>query len=87
MTTTRAANEWTAEQLERTGPSGYLRLASLIASGALAEYRAMLGAALNIGATAAEVKEVVYQAVAYVGMGRVFDFRGVQGAVPGGTFM
>ena len=51
-----------------------VQLASLIACGALAEYRAMLGAALTIGVTPVEAKEIVYQAVAYVGMARVFDF-------------
>ncbi len=50
------------------------QLGALIAVGALGEYRAMLGAALNVGVTPVEVKEVVYQAVPYVGMGRVFDF-------------
>jgi 4-carboxymuconolactone decarboxylase len=41
---------------------------------ALSEYRVMLGAALTVGVTPIEVKEIVYQAVAYVGMGKVFDF-------------
>ena len=51
-----------------------LQLASMIAGQAAAEYRVMLGAALTIGVTPVEVKEVVYQAVAYVGMAKVFDF-------------
>jgi 4-carboxymuconolactone decarboxylase len=34
----------------------------------------MLGAALGAGVTPVEAKEIVYQAVPYVGMGRVFDF-------------
>jgi 4-carboxymuconolactone decarboxylase len=51
-----------------------VQLASLIAGGALAEYRVMLGAALTVGVTPVEAKEVVYQVVPYVGMGRVFDF-------------
>ena len=51
-----------------------VQLAAIIACGALSEYRVMLGGALNIGVTPVEVKEVVYQAVAYVGMARVFDF-------------
>lgn len=50
------------------------QLASMIASQALGEYRVMLGAALTIGVTPVEVKEVVYQAVPYVGMAKVFDF-------------
>jgi 4-carboxymuconolactone decarboxylase len=51
-----------------------VQLAALIASQALSEYRAMLGAALNVGVTPVEAKEIVYQAVPYVGMGKVFDF-------------
>ena len=51
-----------------------VQLAALIASHAVAEYRVMLGGALNVGVTPVEAKEIVYQAVAYVGMGRVFDF-------------
>jgi 4-carboxymuconolactone decarboxylase len=49
-------------------------LASMIASQALAEYKTMLGGALNVGVTPVEVKEIVYQAVPYVGMAKVFDF-------------
>lgn len=49
-------------------------LASMIASQALAEYKVMLGGALNIGVTPVEVKEIVYQAVPYVGMSKVYDF-------------
>lgn len=49
-------------------------LGSLIASQALGEYRVMLGGALNAGVTPVEAKEIVYQAVAYVGIGKVFDF-------------
>jgi 4-carboxymuconolactone decarboxylase len=49
-------------------------LAAMIASQALAEYRVMLGGALNVGVTPVEVKEIVYQAVPYVGMAKVYDF-------------
>src|SRR6266700_5930702 len=49
-------------------------LASMIASQALGEYRVMLGAALTVGVTPIEIKEIVYQAVPYVGMAKVFDF-------------
>jgi 4-carboxymuconolactone decarboxylase len=69
------------------------QLASMIATGSLAEFRAMLGAALTIGVTPIEAKEVVYQAVPYVGLARVFDFlhatneiltsRGVELPLPG----
>ena len=51
-----------------------VQLASLIACQALSEYRVMLGAALTVGLTPVEVKEIVYQAVPYVGMAKVFDF-------------
>ena len=34
----------------------------------------MLGAALTVGVTPVEVKEIVYQAVPYAGLARVFDF-------------
>jgi len=50
-----------------------VQLASMIASQALSEYRVMLGAALNVGITPVEIKEIVYQAVPYVGMAKVFD--------------
>jgi 4-carboxymuconolactone decarboxylase len=51
-----------------------VQLASMIASQALREYRVMLGAALTVGVTPVEAKEIVYQAVPYVGMAKVFDF-------------
>lgn len=51
-----------------------VQLAAMIAAGALQEYRVMLGAALSVGVTPVEIKEIVYQAVPYVGMARVFDF-------------
>ena len=51
-----------------------VQLASLIACQALSEYRVMLGAALTLGVMPVEVKEIVYQAVPYVGMARVVDF-------------
>lgn len=51
-----------------------VQLAAIIASQALREYRVMLGAALNIGVSPIEAKEIVYQAVPYVGLAKVFDF-------------
>ncbi len=51
-----------------------VQLASMIASQALREYRVMVGAALAVGVTPVEIKEIVYQAVPYVGMAKVFDF-------------
>jgi 4-carboxymuconolactone decarboxylase len=70
-----------------------VQLAAIIASQAVNEYRAMLGAALNVGVTPVEAKEIVYQAVPYVGMAKVFDFlhttndvlsaRGIELPLPG----
>jgi 4-carboxymuconolactone decarboxylase len=70
-----------------------VQLAALIACQAVGEYRVMLGAALTVGVTPVEVKEIVYQAVPYVGMAKVFDFlhatndvltdRGVELPLPG----
>lgn len=51
-----------------------VQLASMIACQALREYRIMLGAALIAGVTPVEIKEIVYQAVQYVGMAKVYDF-------------
>lgn len=51
-----------------------VQLASMIACQALNEYRVMLGAALTVGVTPVEAKEIVYQAVPYVGMAKIFDF-------------
>jgi len=51
-----------------------VQLASLIASHAVSEFRVMAGAGLTIGLTPVELKEIVYQAVPYVGMAKVFDF-------------
>lgn len=49
-------------------------LASTIASQALSEYRMMLGGALDVGVTPVQAKEILYQAVPYVGMSKVLDF-------------
>ena len=51
-----------------------VQLAAIIASQAVREYRVMLGAALTAGVTPVEAKEVLYQAVAYVGIAKVYDF-------------
>jgi len=51
-----------------------VQLAALIACQAHAEFRIMLGAALTNGIAPIEAKEIVYQAVPYVGMGKAFDF-------------
>jgi len=70
-----------------------VQLASLIACQAVSEYRVMLGGALNVGVTPVEIKEIVYQAVPYAGMAKVFDFlhvtnevlreRGIELPLPG----
>ncbi len=49
-------------------------LGSTIASQALSEYRVMVGAALNVGVTPVEIKEILYQSVPYVGIAKVLDF-------------
>jgi len=60
-----------------------VQLAAIIACQALAEYRVMLGAALTAGVTPVEAKEIVYQAVPYVGMAKIFDFLHVTNEVLG----
>jgi 4-carboxymuconolactone decarboxylase len=49
-------------------------LASLIAMQTVNEYKVMLGAALTVGVSPVEAKEILYQAVPYVGQARAFDF-------------
>lgn len=51
-------------------------LASNVASQGRAAFRVTLDAALGAGVTPVEVKEVLYQAVPYVGMAKVADFIG-----------
>jgi 4-carboxymuconolactone decarboxylase len=58
-----------------------VQLAAMVACGAVSEYSVMLGGALNVGVTPVEIKEIVYQAVPYVGMARVFDFLRVSNEV------
>lgn len=70
-----------------------VQLAAMIAVSAQAEFRVMANAALAVALTPVELKEIVYQAVPYVGMARVFDFlhatndilteRGVELPLPG----
>lgn len=70
-----------------------VQLAAIIASHAVMEYRVMLGGALNMGVTPVEAKEVLYQAVPYVGIAKVIDFlyltnevmreRGIELPLPG----
>ena len=49
-------------------------LAALLGCQGLDEYRSLLPAALNFGVTPVEIKEITYQAAAYLGIGRVFPF-------------
>lgn len=49
-------------------------LATLLGCQGIDEFKAMLPAAMNFGVTPIEIKEIVYQAVAYLGIGRVFPF-------------
>lgn len=49
-------------------------LATLLGCQGIDEFRAMIPAALNFGVTPVEIKEITYQAVAYLGIGRVFPF-------------
>ncbi|EEE05479.1 carboxymuconolactone decarboxylase family protein [Burkholderia multivorans] len=51
-----------------------LLLGALIASQARREYAVMLGAALTVGVTPVEVREVLYQAIPYVGMSKALDY-------------
>lgn len=49
-------------------------LAALLGCQGLDAYKGMLTAALNRGVTPVEVKEIVYQAAAYLGIGRMLPF-------------
>ncbi|NMM99802.1 carboxymuconolactone decarboxylase [Bifidobacterium sp. DSM 109958] len=49
-------------------------LAALLGCQGLDEYELMLPVAMKAGVTPVEVKEIVYQAVAYLGFGRVLPF-------------
>ncbi len=52
-----------------------VQLAAILAAGGLAEFRLVAAAAVaNGGLHPVELKELVYQAVAYVGMARAFDY-------------
>ena len=51
-------------------------LSTLLGCQGIDAFRAMLPAAMNFGVTPVEIKEIVYQAVAYLGMGRVLPFLG-----------
>ncbi len=49
-------------------------LASTIAQHTVSEYKMLLNAAISNGVTPIEIKEILYQSVAYVGVARVIDY-------------
>lgn len=49
-------------------------LAALLGCQGSDEFRCMIPAAMNFGVTPVEIREIVYQAVAYLGIGCVFPF-------------
>ncbi len=49
-------------------------LSALLGCQGMGEYRNMLYAALKSGIDPAAIKETVYQATAYLGIGRIYDF-------------
>lgn len=49
-------------------------IAALLGCQGFDEFTAMLPAAMNFGVTPIEIREIVYQATAYLGIGRVFPF-------------
>lgn len=49
-------------------------LATLLGCQGIDEFRLIMPAALNFGVTEVEIKEILYQSVAYLGIGRVFPF-------------
>jgi 4-carboxymuconolactone decarboxylase len=52
-----------------------VQLAAMLAAGGLAEFRVVAAAAVaSNGVSPVELKEIVYQSVAYVGMARAFDY-------------
>ena len=69
-----AFDEALAESKLDTKTRVMMILASLIACQAVSEYKIMAGAALNVGISPVQLKEILYQAVPYVGMARAFDF-------------
>lgn len=51
-----------------------LIIAATIGSQAVTEFKMFVNAALNVGVSPVKIKEVVYQAVPYVGIAKVIDF-------------
>ena len=60
---------------EVDGKTRYMAiLAVLLGCQGIDEFKMMLPAAMNFGVTPVEIKEITYQAVAYLGIGRVYPF-------------
>jgi 4-carboxymuconolactone decarboxylase len=91
-------DNWAFDEVMRDAPLDprirlMVQLAAIVACQAVSEYRVMLGAALHVGVTPIEVKEIIYQAVPYVGIAKVFEFlhamnevfesRGIELPLPG----
>jgi 4-carboxymuconolactone decarboxylase len=51
-----------------------VQLAAILTAGGLAEFGVLAAAVANGGVSPVELKEIVYQSVAYVGMARAFDY-------------
>jgi len=72
-------------------------LSALLGCQGMGEFQNMLHAALNMGVDPVAVKEVLYQAAAYLGIGRMYDFlvaairimeqHGVELPLPGQAFV
>lgn len=66
------------EVVAHEGIDGHTRfiviLATLVGSQSLDEFKSVLPAAMRFKVSAIEIKEIVYQAVAYLGIGRVSPF-------------
>jgi 4-carboxymuconolactone decarboxylase len=56
-------------------------LATLLGCQGVDEFRGMVGAALNVGVEPEAIQEIVYQATAYLGIGRTFPFLKVKNEV------
>lgn len=88
-----ALDEIPAESSLDAALSLQCQLGAVIAVGAHAHFRRLAPAALDAGVTPVELKEITYQAVAYVGAARALDFvelatevlreRGVELPLPG----
>jgi len=69
-----AFDEVIAQSKLNTKTRVMLILAAIMGANGVAEFKVMAGAALNVGVTPVQLKEIVYQSVPYVGMAKAFDF-------------